>query len=51
MLGEKDAAFAALEQAFAAGSHVDEIKLDPELDSLCSDPCDADLLRRIRLPQ
>ena len=51
MLGEKDAAFAALEQASDAGSHVDEIKTDPELDNLRSDPRFADLLRRIGLPQ
>jgi hypothetical protein len=38
MLGEKDAAFAALEQASAAGSHVDVIKLEPKLDNLRSDP-------------
>jgi hypothetical protein len=51
MLGEKDAAFAALEQAAAAGSHVDELKTDPALDNLRSDPRFADLLRRIGLPQ
>src|ERR1022692_2464838 len=51
MLGEKDAAFAALEQAAAAGSHVDTIKVDPALDNLRSDPRYADLLRRIGLPQ
>jgi len=50
-LGEKDAAFAALEQAFAAGNNVDEIKLDPALDNIRSDPRYADLLRRIGLPQ
>ena len=51
MLGEKDAAFAALEQASAAGSHVDVIKLEPKLDNLRSDPRYAALLRRIGLPQ
>jgi tetratricopeptide (TPR) repeat protein len=51
MLGEKDAAFAALEQASAAGSHLDEFKTDPALDNLRSDPRYADLLRRIGLPQ
>jgi serine/threonine protein kinase len=50
-LGEKDAAFAALEQAAAAGNNVDTIKLDPALDNLRSDPRYADLLRRIGLPQ
>ena len=51
MLGEKDAAFAALEKAAAAGKHVDQIKLEPELDNIRSDPRYADLLRRIGLPQ
>ncbi len=51
MLGEKDAAFAALEKAAAAGSHLDTIKLDPALDNLRADPRYADLLRRIGLPQ
>jgi TolB-like protein/cytochrome c-type biogenesis protein CcmH/NrfG/predicted Ser/Thr protein kinase len=51
MLGEKDAAFAALEQASAAGSHVDVIKLEPKLDNLRSDPRYTALLRRIGLPQ
>src|SRR3984893_6890397 len=37
-LGEKDAAFAALEQAFAAGNNVDEIKLEPGIDTIRSDP-------------
>jgi serine/threonine protein kinase/tetratricopeptide (TPR) repeat protein len=51
MLGEKDAAFEALEQAAAAGNHIDTIKLDPALDNLRSDPRYADLLGRIGLPQ
>ena len=51
VLGEKDAAFAALEQAAAAGNHIDTIKLDPMLANLRSDPRYADLLRRIGLPQ
>jgi hypothetical protein len=34
MLGDKEAAFAALEKAAAAGSHLDTIKLDPALDNL-----------------
>jgi len=50
MLGEKDAAFAALEQAAAAGNHIDTLKLDPALDNIRSDPRYADLLRRIGLP-
>jgi eukaryotic-like serine/threonine-protein kinase len=51
MLREKDAAFEALEQAAAAGNHIDTIKLDPALDNLRSDPRYADLLGRIGLPQ
>jgi serine/threonine protein kinase/tetratricopeptide (TPR) repeat protein len=51
MLGEKDAAFAALEQAAAAGNHIDTLKLDPALDNIRSDPRYADLLRRMGLPQ
>ena len=51
MLGEKDAAFADLERAVAAGDGIDTIKLDPNLDNLRSDPRYADLLRRIGLPQ
>ncbi len=51
MLGEKDAAFAALEKAAADGKHVDQIKTEPELDNIRSDPRYADLLHRIGLPQ
>jgi len=51
LLGEKDAAFSLLQQAAAAGQAVDNFKLNPELDSLRSDPRYADLLRRIGLPQ
>jgi serine/threonine protein kinase len=50
-LGDKDAAFAALEKAFASRSGILFIKLDPELDNMRSDPRFADLLRRIGLPQ
>jgi hypothetical protein len=51
MLGEKDNAFASLEKAFAAGNHIDTIKVDPELDNIRSDPRYVDLLRRMGLPQ
>jgi adenylate cyclase len=51
MLGEKDAAFAALEKAAAAGNYLDIFKLDPALDNIRSDPRYADLLCRIGLPQ
>ena len=50
MLGEKDAAFAALEKEFARRGVVD-INIDPRFDNIRSDPRFADLLRRIGLPQ
>ena len=50
MLGEKDAAFAALEKGFARRVVVD-INIDPRFDNLRSDPRFADLLRRIGVPQ
>jgi len=49
-LGDKDAAFAALEKAFENRSGILYIKCDPELDSIRSNPCFADLLRRMGLP-
>jgi hypothetical protein len=51
MLGQKDAAFAALEKAYVAHSGLLLIKVAPELDNLRSDPRYADLLRRMGLPQ
>jgi eukaryotic-like serine/threonine-protein kinase len=51
LLGEKDAAFADLQKAVEEGQQVDDMKLDPELDNIRSDPRFADLLRRIGLPQ
>jgi eukaryotic-like serine/threonine-protein kinase len=50
-LGEKDAAFAALERAFPGRTDLFLIKVDPEFDSLRSDPRFTDLLRRMGLPQ
>ena len=49
-LGEKNAAFAALEKGFASRGVVD-INLDPRFDNIRSDSRFADLLRRIGLPQ
>ena len=51
MLGDKDAAFAALEKAFEKRAGVVDMNLDPRFDNLRSDPRFADLLRRIGLPQ
>jgi hypothetical protein len=44
MLGEKDAAFAALEKGFAARASIVDISVDPVFDNLHSDPRFADLL-------
>jgi tetratricopeptide (TPR) repeat protein len=49
ILGEKDAAFAALEKAFAIRQAVVDINVDPRFDNIRSDPRFADLLRRIGL--
>ena len=51
MLGEKDAAFAALNKAFVSRAGVVDIYVDPRLDNLRSDPRYTDLLRRIGLSQ
>jgi TolB-like protein/tetratricopeptide (TPR) repeat protein/predicted Ser/Thr protein kinase len=51
MLGEKNAAFAALDKAFARRSGVVDIYVDPRLDNIRSDPRFADLLRRIGFSQ
>jgi eukaryotic-like serine/threonine-protein kinase len=49
-LGEKDQAFAQLEQAYTQRSFfMDWLKVDPELDSLRSDPRFQDLLGRMNL--
>jgi DNA-binding winged helix-turn-helix (wHTH) protein/TolB-like protein/Tfp pilus assembly protein PilF len=50
MLGDKDAAFAALEKIFVDRAGVRNMKVDPALDNLRSDPRFASLLRRIGLP-
>jgi len=50
-LGDKDQAFAQLEQALAQRSEfMDFLKVDPELDSLRSDPRFQSLLTRLKLP-
>ncbi len=51
MLGDKDAAFAALEKVFARRTQMLMIKADPDLDNIRSDPRYTDLLRRMGLPQ
>ena len=51
LLGEKDAAFAALEKAFAKRSALVFVKADPRYDNIRSDPRFVDLLRRMGLPQ
>ena len=51
MLGEKDAAFAALEKAFAKRSELVFLKANPAYDNIRSDPRFADLLRRMGLPR
>jgi len=50
-LGDKDKAFTSLERAYEDRSwYMSHLKLDPELDSLHSDPRFADLVRRVGLP-
>jgi tetratricopeptide (TPR) repeat protein len=50
-LGEKDKAFAALEKDYEKRNWtMTDLKVDPALDSLRSDPRFADLLRRVGLP-
>jgi serine/threonine protein kinase/tetratricopeptide (TPR) repeat protein len=51
LLGEKDTALTALERAIVAGQQADTLTLDPELDSIRSDPRYAALLRRMGVPQ
>jgi hypothetical protein len=51
MLGEKDAALAALEKAFVSREGIVDIYVNPRFDNLRSDPRFADLLRRIGFPQ
>jgi hypothetical protein len=50
LLGDKERAFRYLEQAYG-NRRVIAVKVQPQLDSLRSDPRYADLLRRIGLPQ
>lgn len=51
LLGDKDAAFAALSKAFSIRTAVLFIKIDPAYDNLRSDPRFTDLLHRIGLPE
>jgi len=49
-LGDKDQAFAWLEKAYADHDHgVADLKVNPQFDTLRSDPKFTDLLRRVRL--
>lgn len=51
-LGEKDRAFQNLDRAYREhDSHITYLALDPELDSLRSDPRFPTLLRRLRIPE
>jgi hypothetical protein len=51
-LGEKDRAFQNLDRAYREhDSHITYLALDPELDSLRSDPRFPPLLRRLRIPE
>jgi TolB-like protein/DNA-binding winged helix-turn-helix (wHTH) protein len=50
-LGDKDAAFEWLENAYSARAEVSFLKVDPSFDGLRSDPRYADLLRRMGLPK
>ena len=50
-LGDKDQAFVWLEKAYAErGPYMVNLKTDPRLDSLRSDPRFADLMKRVGFP-
>jgi len=51
LLGEKDAAFAALEKAFAKRTELVFMKANPDYDNIRSDQRFGDLLRRMGLAQ
>jgi hypothetical protein len=52
MLGEKDEAFAWLERAYEEGHDiVHNLKVEPQFDSIRSDPRYRDLLSRVGLPE
>ena len=51
-LGDKDLAIASLEKAYAAHDlQLQYLKVDPDMDSLRSDPRFAELMRKVGLPQ
>jgi hypothetical protein len=50
-LGDKDKAFLWLEKCYADRAGLYDLKVEPALDSLHSDPRFADLVRRIGFPQ
>ena len=51
LLGKKDEAFGLLEKAYAERVGIVFLKIEPQLDSIRSDPRYADLLRRVGLAQ
>ena len=50
-LGEKDKAFAELNNAYESRTGVAFLKVEPQLDPLRSDPRFQDLMKKVGLPQ